>query len=135
MAAATTANNYELEPLNHSEHHKFNNNSRESKICDGKSKYLIIIGILTILIIIAITLGTTVSLPKGATTTIEESQNIRGKGPNLGIHAWGIWGLVPQQKQKPNSKIQRKNKNNFGICDNYGYLCYMYILEFLAKHL
>ena len=40
MAAATTANNYELEPLNLSENHKFNNNSRESKICDGKSKYL-----------------------------------------------------------------------------------------------
>ena len=66
MAAASTANNYELEPLNLSEHHKFNNNSRESKICDGKSKYLMIIGILTILIIIAITLGTTVSLSKGA---------------------------------------------------------------------
>ena len=77
MSAASTANNYELEPLNHSEHHKFNNNSRESKICDGKSKYLIIIGILTILIIIAITLGTTVSLSKSATTINEESQNIR----------------------------------------------------------
>ena len=55
------------------------------KICDGKSKYLIVIGILTILIIIAITLGTTVSLSKGATTIIEESQNIRGKGSNLEI--------------------------------------------------
>ena len=97
MSAASTANNYELEPLNLSEHHKFNNNSRESKICDGKSKYLIIIGILTILIIIAITLGTTVSLSKGATTTIEESQNIRGKGPNLGIHAWGM-GVGPSAK-------------------------------------
>ena len=74
----STTNNYELEPLNQSQHNKHKNNRRESKIFDGKTKYLIIIGVLTILIIIAITLGTTVPFSKGGTTIIVELHQNNG---------------------------------------------------------